>query len=1133
VGGVRKIIYFKKGDGTKIPFSEFLKEQAKEHYNGSLAKLIEDIAKNTGIKKRSIQAYIYKQYENGASQTPPYDKFLKIVNFLGYDKQQFEIESDERVKYEEKLKLLAEKCASYRYISSYIVRNVCGEYFYQKYGRGKEKMFALAEAIRKLDPTKYGHIEYAPQVHAEKKPWLPKEENTVLETLEKLKSENLTKKEKILIIQEVLAKDGYYRTTNAIEEKINEFENQGNSTAKEQNLNAENFELKFRRWSEEEDNAIRRVISKLGYDDPNLIEEIKNELKNLNPNFERTSSAIALRIRRLGLVKEKHDRQGAESNIYKLNKEIKRMFKREVRVRNPLLKIGNVYQQFIGVLLQLAYPGAKIYPEFALTVVKENGEIVSTRNIVDFLIVPPREKLNGKNKPSAIIVEVKLGRQREKLAEQVEEQIKASRRFFNPKHYTVVGTRIGFIDLSRERGTLRGTLWVESDEIGLEIEPLAKTVGSLNTEILTVSDLVSKATEGIKKLYEDILNNYWVRKEVEKHPYLIYPLLVSPSGDLNATHFQLFVSKFAYYLNALMQSRELSRYDIEFLDDYLYLTNIFVRNYYGKKGVKRLKKTPIFDKDNPLPKLCKIFICIGDVKYVEEVKEILLSKSNEKEKNLIAGILAKIYERNIRSKDDFISFWSSLLSNPRELLESRDRFSVFYINDERFIQKTQRVFSRETKGIPLAVLYFLEAMGYDLNDPNINREKINELAGIALGLIKNDNFFKNFFVLKEIINRKGSNKKLQWDRWLDEFGLKEAIDKPFNLKTNILDKLFILFGLPNNSYKISVAKAQFEFERTIRQIFNSVKKSFRTHHPQRWYLTPKEYFELLYLKLRREYELISKKLGLPKLSEVEITYYKRYWSFILPNLPRIIFNTCYELVFIPLELAAKYIYVKVESSVARLVDSILTTTFNFIKKAHLASWKTSILKSWELLKRVSEEKDIGVLKEELIEIKQECIKNLNIGYSNCSIDIRPLLCCFKMAQKNDVKLIKTIQMNFIQRSNAFHFYLGECILDMLEKALALLCIDEVGGKEYLRRKIAELERGEDLGAEKLLIERYNILLKEVKPFDNKISEITCLQTKPDSKQNVRYEKDILLDVKSAFKFSKLNEQNKKQIKLSI
>jgi len=149
------------------PFNQFLKKEKEKH--GCSWKSLDEIC---GVNR--VYAYVMAM-TNGVPNRPPHDKFLKIIHALGYEESDFTINT--RIswgrglkkypirEYKEHLRILGENILEITQRSTHpqklsvpIIKEACGDTFYQKYGRRYSDRQKLHQELIKLDP-KFSVIE--------------------------------------------------------------------------------------------------------------------------------------------------------------------------------------------------------------------------------------------------------------------------------------------------------------------------------------------------------------------------------------------------------------------------------------------------------------------------------------------------------------------------------------------------------------------------------------------------------------------------------------------------------------------------------------------------------------------------------------------------------------------------------------------------------------------------------------------------------------------------------------------------------------------------------------------------------------------------------------------------------------
>lgn len=216
-------IYFLSEKG-RTPFNEFLKKCAEEYGTGFIAA----VSKDTGIPDSSICAYI-SFYKDGSPQVPPEDRFKKIIGFLGYKSDKFELVNvrgrTRSPGYPKKTENLARKAAE-----AYIQRGIrnFSTTFFRSLSQEHEKLYhrvgkdfpAFVEYVRGLGYE----IHYFPQRQNRKttKQWSEKEIIIVRDTLRKFSLNGISRKGCLSSIKKALKKIGYERTNASIMYMVDE-----------------------------------------------------------------------------------------------------------------------------------------------------------------------------------------------------------------------------------------------------------------------------------------------------------------------------------------------------------------------------------------------------------------------------------------------------------------------------------------------------------------------------------------------------------------------------------------------------------------------------------------------------------------------------------------------------------------------------------------------------------------------------------------------------------------------------------------------------------------------------------------------------------------------------------------------
>jgi len=175
-------------NNQEIPFSKFLRDVKKSR--GCSWKELDKIC---GVNR--INSYVMAQ-TNGEPNRPPHEKFLQIIRRLGYSEDNFRIDryippyakSLLKREYQENLRTLGDRILSItedstkpQKLSVPIIKEACGDYFYQKYAKRYSDRQILFQELIALDP-KYLNIELQHQVQHRTSPRSFEDfENTIIE----------------------------------------------------------------------------------------------------------------------------------------------------------------------------------------------------------------------------------------------------------------------------------------------------------------------------------------------------------------------------------------------------------------------------------------------------------------------------------------------------------------------------------------------------------------------------------------------------------------------------------------------------------------------------------------------------------------------------------------------------------------------------------------------------------------------------------------------------------------------------------------------------------------------------------------------------------------------------------------
>ncbi len=156
-------IQFFVKNNQNIPFPQFLQNEKK--FRGCSWKELDKVC---GVNRTS--AYVNAQTK-GEPERPPHDKFLRIITALGYSENDFKFNTKilwhrlPEKEYEEQLRMLGERILSItedsikpQKLSSTVIKEVCGDSFYQKYAKGLPNKQKLHQDLHALD-SKFLSIE--------------------------------------------------------------------------------------------------------------------------------------------------------------------------------------------------------------------------------------------------------------------------------------------------------------------------------------------------------------------------------------------------------------------------------------------------------------------------------------------------------------------------------------------------------------------------------------------------------------------------------------------------------------------------------------------------------------------------------------------------------------------------------------------------------------------------------------------------------------------------------------------------------------------------------------------------------------------------------------------------------------
>jgi hypothetical protein len=443
---------------------------------------------------------------------------------------------------------------------------------------------------------------------------------------------------------------------------------------------------------------------------------------------------------------------------------------RKVKGRNPYFHYGDVYQNLVGTAIRLAHLDDRVYSEVPMTMeMDESGNPAITRDIVDYLVMDGYDKKKRKRKDakdrSIILYEVKLGRQRQGLREQVEKQLEAAkaRGYENVRLKLVLGTPGDHYIRSGENEKLTGDLLRRSEESLYELESAREIFNDMpEVEIVSLSTLLKKACgelesrrklsteKGLRDLdtlvEESSESKLKLTLGEDKKTVLEYFAnfrdLQGKTDNVLTYAFSVLSSK----LNEAIQSRRISFDESEYYDEQLYLLNEFLGNpNFKRKLTDSIMKGECVHSDDIFGELNKIIYGIADgIGYnIETDKELIpegrLRKAHNaqvKIANLYNGTLGRIfgkikcldYEEHRQRVQGMTTeeFWSQFMPNVEEILEGKDRNTIYYPKEKKGkddlfteFKRGKRVFSNGKIKKNQWILDELNEFGIEVGEINI------------------------------------------------------------------------------------------------------------------------------------------------------------------------------------------------------------------------------------------------------------------------------------------------------------------------------------------------------------------------------------------------------------------------------
>jgi len=397
--------------------------------------------------------------------------------------------------------------------------------------------------------------------------------------------------------------------------------------------------------------------------------------------------------------------QKKPKDIQKRARRLKKQITEELKVPtrpNLLLYLGDVYQNLVGAAVSLAHIDDRVFPETALTWKKDDeGRLKATKNIVDYLVV--QDKIKRGEDPKVILYEIKLGRQRSHLEEQLIGQQEAAEKqgFELTSQKLVCGSKFELPQASRENQKKS----IEFEEQLYGLQNINEAVNGVpNLEIYSLMEVVGNAIENMSKKYEKMgawnppFNKNFSAEEKAKLQETIKKL-----GKYNEESFTDFFTSMFQFFNLELQYRDLSLEELAHYDQNLYLLNHYINTKF-RKAMKdsKLKRYELLTGENPIEELRGIMqnMFSHTAREMEQRKEILPEETidqNISSTEKLREIQSKIYNATVGKlrkkkmtpqtpeeiKKSFygmtlIEFWSQYLTDPKKILSERNRNNIWY-----------------------------------------------------------------------------------------------------------------------------------------------------------------------------------------------------------------------------------------------------------------------------------------------------------------------------------------------------------------------------------------------------------------------------------------------------------------------
>ena len=361
---------------------------------------------------------------------------------------------------------------------------------------------------------------------------------------------------------------------------------------------------------------------------------------------------------------------------------------KKVKQENVNTLLGDTYQLLVGAALHLAYIDERVIPEVTLDYEKgfssKDGKnrLSKSRDIVDYLALTPEGRT---------VVEVKLGRQRQGLREQVE-------RYRKVKDYKdtflVLGHAVETPDPAIKNMDAQGLGLVDAETLFEDMD---------DVKITTLSDLVDKAEKALRAKLKDIKALNWPEKN------LLDPHLKSDTGRGYDEYIDMLVDpermKGAltqiFAMNTAIQLRSMSNDQIKRYREHLYLFNEWLSGPFRRSVKDSRLKRYVGSRhwvDGPFFALTTIMSrIVHEASLDTETRHKIFDENLELQYRIFryrtglrrifgkrrADVSFEDFKKALLGTDT-VEFWRQYLPNAEELLEKSTRLDVHYEEDGIF-----------------------------------------------------------------------------------------------------------------------------------------------------------------------------------------------------------------------------------------------------------------------------------------------------------------------------------------------------------------------------------------------------------------------------------------------------------------